>query len=114
MRFTNLSPNESALSSKMKLLGQARARHPGLRRGARMMLMAQGDQYLYARGAGPDLAVVALNRGGTAATVHVALPADPGNQDGTLHDLLGGTGATITSGATDIHLGPRSAAILSR
>ncbi len=114
MRFDSLSPNESALLARMRLLGQARATHPGLRRGARKTLLALGDIYIYARGAGPDLALVVLNRGASVTPQHVALPADLGNQDGPLRDLLGGAGATVSGGGLDLTLAPRSAAILSR
>ena len=53
MRFGgDLSAREQALLAKVQAVGKARATHAGLRRGGQRTLRAQGDLYVYARGAG--------------------------------------------------------------
>jgi hypothetical protein len=77
MRFgADLNARESRLLAHVQALGVLRSTHAGLRRGARRSLHTDGDGYVYARGVGDDVALVALNRGGTARTVSVRVPAE--------------------------------------
>ena len=85
-----------------------------MQRGARRTLLAQGDTYVYARGAGPDLAIVALNRGNAAQTVHVVIPAELGPQGAVLKDALSGASKDVSGGSLDLTMAPRSAAVLLR
>jgi len=114
MRFgAQLSAREAALLEKVRALGTARATHPGLRRGARRTLFVDADAYVYSRGAGPGLAIVALNRG-AARSVRVDLPAVLGAEGAALRDVLGGAGATVGGGAVTLALPPLTAAVLVR
>ena len=111
-RGNELSAREATLLAKVRAIGKARATHPGLKRGARRTLSAQGDVYVYARGAGPDLAIIALNRGSSSQTIHAAIPIELGRPAGALHDVLGGPDKDVSGGSLDLTLPPRSAAIL--
>jgi glycosidase len=116
MRFgTDLSAQETRLLEHVRAVGRLRATHPGLRRGARRSLHTDGDGYVYTRGAGADVAVVALNRGTTARMVSVRLPRELGVPDGTvLRDALGGPSVTASGGSLGIALRPRGSSIYVR
>lgn len=115
MRFgPDLSPREQRLLERVRVIAHARGTHPGLRRGARRTLHTDGDGYVYARGAGPDLAIVAINRGATTRSVRVNVPPELGAEGQTLRDLLGGPSVTISGGAFDVPFTPRGAALYVR
>jgi len=116
MRFGNdLSAREQQTLTHVQRVGALRASHLGLQRGARRSLHTDGDGYVYARGRGADLALVALNRGGTARSVRVALPAELETPDGTtLRDALGGPSVTVQGGAVEVPFQVRSSAVYVR
>ena len=115
MRFgMELSPRETRLLDRVRVIARARGTHPGLRRGARRTLHTDGDAYVFARGAASNLAVVAINRGGTARTVRVMIPSDLAENGSVLRDLLGGPSVTVTNGAVDMQFTPRSAGLYVR
>ncbi|MBI2388418.1 MAG: glycosyl hydrolase [Deltaproteobacteria bacterium] len=110
-----LSAREKKLLDRVRLLAKARGTHLGLKRGARKTLHTDGDGYVFARGTGVDLAVVAINRGTTNRSVKVTVPAELGAPDGTtLKDLLGGPGVTVTGGAIDVPFTAKGAALFVR
>jgi len=115
MRFGGeLNPREQRLLAHVQRLGALRGTHAGLRRGARRSLHTDGDGYVYARGAGADVALVALNRGTTARTVSVRV-SDVDVPDGTtLRDALGGPSVTVRGGAIEVPFRPRASAIYVR
>ncbi len=84
-----------------------RAGFEPLRRGTMAELALGRDTWVYARQAGKQAAIVALNNGSSAADIAVAF-----SMDGTYRDALANTPAlAIQSGAGTIHLAPHSAAI---
>jgi glycosidase len=115
MRFgADLNPREQRLLEHVQRLGTLRSTHPGLRRGARRPLHTDGDGYVYARGTGQDVAIVALNRGSTARTVSVRV-SDLDIPDGTsLRDALGGAMVTVHAGTLEVPFRPRSSAVYVR
>ncbi len=116
MRFgAELNTREQRLLNHVRTVGHLRGSHRGLQRGVRRSLLTDGDGYVYARGAGADVAIVALNRGTTARAVTVRLPADLGVTDGTvLRDALGGSSVTVTVGAIEVPLRVRGSSIFIR
>jgi glycosidase len=116
MRFgAELSPREQRLLDHVRAVGRLRGSHRGLQRGARRSLHTDGDGYVYARGTGADAALVAINRGTTARSVRVSLPADLGLADGTvLRDALGGSSVTVTGGAVEVPFRVRGSSIFIR
>ncbi len=116
MRFgADLNARESRLLAHVQAVGALRSTHAGLRRGARRSLHTDGDGYVYARGTGDAVALVALTRGGTARTVSVRVPAELGVADGTvLRDALGGASVTVRDGSVEVPFRVRSSAIYVR
>ncbi len=116
MRFGgDLNARERRLLAHVQAVGRLRATHEGLRRGARRSLHTDGDGYVYARGTGADIALVAINRGSTARTVRVTLPAELGASDGTmLRDALGGAAVRVMGGAVEVAFRARSSAVYVR
>lgn len=116
MRFgSDLNAREQSVLAHVRALGQLRARHRGLQRGARTFLHADGDGYVYARGAGADAAIVALNRGTTARSVSVAIPGTLDLPDGTvLRDALSDATVTVRGGRIDVPFTPRGSAVFIR
>lgn len=116
MRFgSEVNAREQSVLAHVRALGQLRARHRGLQRGARAFLHADGDGYVYARGAGADLAIVALNRGTTARSVSVALPGALDAPDGTvLRDALSDATVTVRGGRVDVPFSPRAGSVFVR
>jgi glycosidase len=115
MRFgAELSPREQRLLAHVQAVSTLRSTHAGLRRGARRSLHTDGDGYVYARGTGNDVALIALNRGTTARTVSVRV-SDVDVPDGTtLRDALGGPAVTVRGGAIEVPFRPRASAIYVR
>ncbi len=115
MRFgAALNARESRLLDRVRIIAHARGTLPGLRRGARRTLHTDGDGYIYVRGAGPDLVLIAINRGTTSRVVHANVPAELGAEGATLRDLLGGSGVTIRSGGVDVPFTAQGASIWVR
>ncbi|MDO9022575.1 MAG: alpha-amylase family glycosyl hydrolase [Deltaproteobacteria bacterium] len=116
MRFgADLNPREQRLLAHVRAVGRLRGTHRGLQRGARRSLHTDGDGYVYARGVGAEVAIVALNRGTTSRAVSVRLPAELGVADGTvLRDALGDGSVTVTGGAIEVPLRVRGSSIFIR
>jgi glycosidase len=115
MRFgAELNPREQRLLEHVQRVSSLRSTHPGLKRGARRSLHTDGDGYVYARGAGGDVALVALNRGTTARAVTVRLEGLDVPDGTALRDALGGPGVTVRGNAVEIPFRPRSSAIYVR
>jgi hypothetical protein len=116
MRFGGaLSANEAALLAKVQIVAKARGTLAGLRRGSRTTLYTDGDGYVYARGAGTDAVIVALNRGSTSRSVTVTVPAALSIPDGTtLTDLYGGSSVTVSGGKFVAPLTPQGASLWTR
>jgi hypothetical protein len=94
-------------SSARATAGSSAARGPSLH--------ADGDGYVYARGAGADLAVVALNRGTTARAVSVAVPGALGAPDGTvLRDALSTATVTVRDGRVEVPFTARGSSVFVR
>lgn len=102
-----LDAREQKLLDRVRILGKARGTHKGLMRGARKWLHDDGDGYVFARGTGADLAIVAVNRGSTARTVTIKVTGE----DGTLKDLLGGPSITIKDGSVALPFTARGAGL---
>jgi len=116
MRFgAELNAREQRLLEHVRAVGRLRGTHRGLQRGARRSLHTDGDGYVYARGTGADVAIVALNRGTTARPVRVSLPAELGLTDGTvLRDALGGSPVTVSGGSIEVPFRVRGSSIFVR
>lgn len=116
MRFgAELSPRETRLLEHVRAVGHLRGTHRGLQRGVRRSLHTDGDGYVYARGAGDDVAIVALNRGSTARAVTVRLPGELNVADGTtLRDALGGSSVTVRGGSIEVPFRARGSSIFVR
>ena len=115
MRFdAALNTREHSLLDRVRIVSHARGTHPGLRRGARRTLHTDGDGYVFARGADADLAIVAINRGTTARSVHVSVPGELASDGTVLRDLLGGPSITISGGGFDMPFTPHNAALYVR
>ena len=114
MRFGGeLSSRESAQLARVRRLGQARADLPGLRRGGYLTLHVTETVWAVARGSGADLVVAVLNRGGTAETVSVPVPAEVAAEGRSFTDALGsGAAASVSGGALSLTLPGRSALYL--
>lgn len=109
---TELSAREKKLLERVRILASARGTLPGLKRGARRVLHTDGDGYVFARGTGADVAIVAVNRGTTNRSVAVTLPSELSVADGTvLRDLLGGPSVTVSSGAITVPFTARGASL---
>lgn len=104
---SGLDAREQKLLDRVRLLGRARGTHKGLMRGARKWLHDDGDGYVFSRGTGADLAIVAVNRGTTARSVTIKVTGE----DGTLKDVLGGASITVKDGSVAIPFTARGAAL---
>ncbi|MBL8603643.1 MAG: glycosyl hydrolase [Myxococcales bacterium] len=115
MRFgSDLSMREQRLLAHVQQVGTLRATHPGLRRGARRSLHTDGDGYVYARGRGAEVAIVALNRGGTDRTVRVSVSGLELTDGVLLRDALGGPSVTVQGGAIEVPFRSQGSAIFVR
>jgi glycosidase len=76
------NPDRVDLHGFYRALGKARAEHVALRRGDFTALQAKGPVYAYARSAGDDRVVVALNTGAAPATVELDPKALGGRTQG--------------------------------
>jgi len=110
-----LTAREKKLLDRVRVLAAARGSHPGLKRGARRFMHSDGDGYVFARGTGMDVAIVAVNRGTTNRSVSVTVPGELSVPDGTvLKDLLGGPSVTVMSGAISVPFTARGASLFVR
>ncbi len=107
----DLSAREQTLLDHVRRVGALRRATPTLRRGRRTTLLVTPDLYVYARGAGPGMAIVASNRSAVPAAVSVPVPIELGLRPGTVPDALGGAGAVASATAITISLPARGSAI---
>jgi glycosidase len=112
-------PADGGMIAHYSALARLRKQHPALRTGAFETVLtgdtnaAAGDDstYAFARVAPEEVAVVALNNGGSANTA--ALPVGSYFADGTLlRDALGGATYTVTGGQVTVTLAARSGVVL--
>jgi len=106
--------DESLRALYRRLIGIRRA-HPALATGRHESLLAEGDLLIFGRrdAASGEVAVVAINRGGTPAEVAFAAPAEWAGQQ--VVDLLAGQVVTWQSdGKLAVALPPQSGVILAR
>lgn len=82
------------LHDTYRALGKARAAHAALRRGDFTALLAKGSVYAYARSAGNDRVVVALNTGAAPATVTLDAKTLGGATEGV--DLITGKSVSLS------------------
>jgi glycosidase len=97
MRFgSDLSALEQSTLTNLQTLGQTRAAHVALRRGARTNLWIDGTFYADGRVSGADITVVAMN----LSTNQETRTMNVGNigLTGTVKDVLSGTTLTVAPG----------------
>jgi glycosidase len=107
-----LTPKQIDLRDWVRKLGATRTSSKALRRGKRVTLLGnEADVWVYAYVAGPnDVAIIALNRGGTAASRTVGVGSiAPGVTAWT--SALGTGSASPSSGSVQISLGAGEAGI---
>jgi hypothetical protein len=105
MKWTGMSAFEQATIDQARKLGAARAELLALQRGNRTTLWIDDDFYVYARVAGPEVAIVAINRAASARAQLVPIPATVPISDGAqLRDRLGGAAATAGGGQLSLSL----------
>ncbi len=110
-----LGPPQRALRGRVQAIGVARRESLALRRGARRTLWVDDDLYVYGRGEGADLAIVALNVSDAERSVEVPVPAELGLGGGTvLTDRLGGADVSAAGGNLPITLPARRGALYLR
>ncbi len=100
-----LSANQETLLARVQAVGQARAASTALRRGVRRQLWVDDSLYAYARDAGGgDVAVVVMNKGGSARSERLDLSA-LGVDGATFVDALGsGAGGTVSGGQLSVEV----------
>jgi alpha-amylase len=103
---------DDSIRELVRLLATTRQEIPSLRRGSLDELVAERGLLVYARGGGPDTAVVAIN-GDEPRTVDVPF-ARLGLQHGDVRTTIftSGAGNTLDDSAVHIRLAPRAAALL--
>jgi glycosidase len=113
MKWSGYSADEQATLDHARTVGKLRGTVPALQRGTRATLWIDNDVYIYVRAIGSDVALVGINRADTAFSQSVPMPSAlvPVSSGTTLTDHLGGAGVTISGGAAQITLQPRSSAV---
>ncbi|MCS6798161.1 MAG: alpha-amylase family glycosyl hydrolase [Myxococcota bacterium] len=116
MRFEgSLSAREGALLERVRRLGRARARLPGLRRGGYRTVAVTEDSLAFARGRDADLVLVVVHRGSHPLDWTLPIPRELLPEDSRLVDELGEAGEIVVRrAAIRVRLGPRRAAYLRR
>jgi glycosidase len=69
MQWSGLGANQAFLKERLTKLGDIRAKHPALRRGARTTLESSADVWAFSRTTNGDAVYVAINRGDTPKDV---------------------------------------------
>ena len=106
---TDLSALESSQLARVSALGRGRAALPGLRSTDYRPLLVTDDVWVVARGRGAELAIVALNRSASPATVSVPVPVDVAVDGRVFHDALpSGVTLTLARQSLDFTLPARS------
>ena len=107
-------PRDEALREFYRRLVAIRRAHPALSRGAHQGLATDGDLYVFSMRdpASGDAVVVAVNRGGAAATA--AFPAPAEWKGAAPAELLGGGEVRCAEGRCELALQPRDAAVIGR
>ncbi len=109
-----LSADEQATLDFTRKVGEARRDLVALRRGAYRHVYASDQVLVFARQAGSDVALVAINDTDGPQSLATALPVTLFLADGThLKDKLGGPDVVVSGGAISLTLGARGAAILA-
>ena len=101
-----LNANQDEMLGRMQALGQARQDSKALRRGDRAQIWVDDDFYVYSRDAGNgDVAIVAMNKGGSTRTESVTIPGDLGIDGQTLTNAVGSGSISISGGSASISMG---------
>ncbi len=106
------TPEQQSLLEHLQHLGKIRAKSEPLRRGAMVELLAETDQYAFARTTPQSAIVVVFNRAAEPADLQIPLSGS-NIMDGTsLEDALGAAPrATAREGKLELRMPPKSAAI---
>jgi glycosidase len=106
---------ENSVFDHVKRLAALRKGSPALKKGKTVNLLAAEQQWVFARAAGPDVALVAINNAAGEAEVEVEVK-ESGLADGSsLNDRLGGGGAArVEGGKVKLRLAAKSAAVYMR
>lgn len=106
-------PRDEALRDLYRRLIAIRRGHPALWRGIHSGLATDGDLYIFVRrdAVSGEAVVVAVNRGGAAATASVAAPAEWGARD--VVDLLSDAPVARSGDSMTLTVPPRSAQIVA-
>jgi glycosidase len=108
------SPEQREVFDHVRKLAHLRNELAPLRRGTLVHLQVSEQAYVYARIAGGDVVVVAINREDRDTTVEIPAAAAGLPEGVTLHDRLGESPATaVRDGSLTVTVKPRSAAILA-
>jgi len=114
MKFSGHTGFEQATLDHAKRVFSARRELVALRRGSRSTLWIDDNLYVYARVAGNDVALVAINREWNPRTVDVPVPGTVPLADGTvLKDRLGGPSVTVAGGLIPLTLPAHQSAVLA-
>jgi glycosidase len=109
-----LTAEESATLAHVRALGTARRELEALRRGDYVSLDATEETLVFARRAGPRVALVALSRAPAPRTVNLRLPGGlPLTEGSSLRDRLGGPAVTVRGGAVTITIPSWGAVVLA-
>ena len=104
----NWSSVDRELLEHWRKLGQFRARHVALARGAHTRISEH--PYVFRRVDGDDRVVVALDAAGAES-----IPVGDTFADGDkVHDAYGGTDAVVVAGAVKLTVGPRGVVLLEK
>lgn len=107
------TPEEQDVFAHVQRLARLRAELGPLRRGETRNLLVDEQQWVYARVAGGEAVIVALNNAGAPATIEFGA-AELGLADAaTLEDRLGASRPQVSFGRVRLALEARSAAVLS-
>jgi len=106
------TPEQQDVFAHVQRLNGLRAARPALRRGATRNLLVEAQQWVYARVAGAETLVVALNNAAVPATLEVGV-SELGLADGVeLEDALAGARYRVSDGRLRLPLAARAAVVL--
>ena len=106
------TPEQQSLVTHLQTLGRIRKELEPLRRGAMLELLAETDQYAFARLTPQSAVVVIFNRSSEPANLKIPLSGSSIPEGASLEDALGAApSATVHEGKLDIRIPAHTAAI---
>ena len=106
------TPEQQSLIEHLQKLGRIRKELESLRRGAMVELLAETDQYAFARTTAQASVLVVFNRSAENADLHFSLKRSRIPDGASLEDALGAAPATVVQkGSVEIRMPPGSAAV---